>query len=393
MNQEHRLMDTSNAIETPAVMATRVNAKPMTDRIQQILDSNAGATIKAQAQKALGDLNKSIDANGTIAFESLKDNRSLFEQYLDTLATPSTGSPTVRNTLERKLNPIKAAMTDTMAAAVDSTQPGLGAQWRANDDAWSEQGAMKHNLADTGGVLTPDRTGFNPSPGGKQVGKLLTSAVSGDGKKGTAPINQIEEGLGEQPARSAVAEVIASMGRPKNADSTQSFRPSTWGEGYKSNVDADVKNWIEEKAGPEAAQHLENAAEAGSRTSEPREQGGLRKAIGSVVAAAPYAATGAAIFHPALLPFAALSPLLTSAQHDPDFVRAMAGRPRPFSDLIPQLLTHAGLGSNPNFIDPVEGVRQGVGAGANAVRSGVNAAADTIPSILKYLSQPPAPSR
>jgi hypothetical protein len=390
MNEEHRLMDESNAIESQIGLGTRVDAAPLRNTAAQLAqDNTVGETVRAQAQNVLDNLDKSIGSDGKIAYGALKNERSTFGQYLDNLAAPSTGDPSIRNTLARALSPIKDAMTERMAATADSVSPDLGAQWRQNDAGWTVQGAMKRNLASIGGVLTPDRTGFDPSPGGKQVAKTLSNAVEGTGKGGTAPITQIEQGLGDQPARSAVAETIAAQGRPKNAKGTQNFQPSTFGEGVQSRVDPDILTYVEQKAGPEARQNLENAAEAGSRTSEPMEQGGLRRMIGSIVGAAPYLGAASAVVNPGVAALSPLTALLVSATHDPDFIRAMANRSRPISDLTSQLATHAGLGTISGGVDPMEALRQGVGAGARAVTSGVN----TIPSILKYLTQSPASTR
>jgi hypothetical protein len=383
MNEEHRLMDESNAIEGQIGLGTRIDAAPLRNIAAQLSqDRTVGETVRAQAQNVLDNLDKSIGPDGKIAYGALKNERSTFGQYLDNLAAPSTGDPSIRNTLARALSPIKDAMTERMAATADSVSPALGAQWRQNDAGWTQQGDMKRNLANIGGVLTPDRTDFDPSPGGKQVAKTLSNAVEGTGKGGTAPIAQIEQGLGEQPARSAVAETIAAQGRPKNAKGTQSFQPSTFGEGVQSRVDPDILTYVEQKAGPEARRNLENAAEAGSRTSEPMEQGGLRKMIGSVIGAAPYLGAASAVVNPGVAALSPLTTLLISATQDPDFIRAMANRTRPISDLTSQLVTHAGLGSIPGAVDPAEVLRQGVGAGARALTTGVN----SIPSVLKYLS-------
>ena len=380
MNQEQRLMADSNAVESRIGMDRRVDATPLQTVASQLAnDQTLSAGIRAQAQKALDGLNQSIDANGQITYGALKNERSTFGQYLDGLTTASTGDPSIQNTLARTLSPIKDAMTQSMADAAN--QAGVGQEWAQNDAGWTLQSVMKRNLANIGGVLTPDRTDFDPSPGGKQVGKLISNAVEGTGKSGTAPIQQIETGLGEQPARSAVAEAIAAQGQPKNPKGTQDFQPSTFGEGVNSRVDPDIMAYIEAKAGPGARMNLENAAAAGAGASQPMQQGGLRKTIGSILGAVPYAGSAATVFHPAA---AAFSPLITSISNDPDFIRAMANRSRPLSELAPQALTHAGLGAIPaQPIHPLDLARQG----AAAITSGAPSVVNTL---MNYVRPQPA---
>ena len=235
-------------------------------------------------------------------------------------------------------------------------------------------------MAAFSGDLNRTRTDFDPSPGGKQVGKILTNAVEGEGKSGIAPIQRIESGLGEQPARSAVAETIASLGRPKNAKNTQAFTPSTFGEGVASRVDPAIMDYIEAKAGPGARMNIENAGQAGSYTSDPVQQSGFRKGIANLLGALPFVGPAASVFHPAA---AAFSPLITSMSNDPDFIRAMAGQSRPFSEIAPQAFTHAGLGAIPAApIRPLDLARQGASMGA----SGLSSVANTI---LNYIRPQP----
>ena len=365
LNEEHRLMDESNAIESQIGLDRRVDATPMRTVAAQLADPNnttVGETVRAKAQSVLDTLDKSIGPDGKITYGALKNERSTFGQYLDNL------DPETQAALARALNPIKQTMTQTMADAANDA--GVGAQWSQNDAGWTQQNKTKRDLAKFSGDLTADRTNFDPSPGGKAVGKIISNAVEGEGKSGTAPIQRIETGLGEQPARSAVAEAIAAQGRPKNAKATQSFQPPTFGEGVQSRVDPDIMDYIEAKAGPGARMNLENAADAAARTSVPMEQGGLRKTIGGLLGAAPYLGAAASVFHPGAMPF---SPLVTSMANDPDFIRAMAGRSRPMSELAPQALTHAGLGATPSPIHPLDLARQGAAMGSNTL-SGVTSA-------------------
>ena len=206
-----------------------------------------------------------------MTYGALKDERSTFNQFLNGLDPESEAS------LARALAPIKEAMTQTMGDAANDA--GVGREWAKNDAGWTQQANTKRDLAAFSGDLNRTRTDFDPSPGGKQVGKILTNAVEGEGKSGTAPIQRIEFRLGEQPARSAVAETIASLGRPKNAKNTQAFTPSTFGEGVASRVDPAIMDYIEAKAGPGARMNIENAGQAGSYTSDPVQQGGFRKGI------------------------------------------------------------------------------------------------------------------
>ena len=86
----------------------------------------------------------------------------------------------------------------------------------------------------------------------------------------------------------------------------------------------------------------------------------------------------------AALPF---TTLFTSALHDPSFIRAVAGRqftPDNIAGLLTQYATHAGLGSQANYADPVGAVQSGIGQAANAVSSAsapISALANTL---LKY---------
>jgi hypothetical protein len=130
---------------------------------------------------------------------------------------------------------------------------------------------------------------------------------------------------------------------------------------------------------------LQKAIDAGKTTGVPTERGGLARTLASIGAggAAALGANGLlGTAGVAALPFTAM---LTSALHDPSFIRAVAGR-RITADNIAGLLTqyvqHAGLGTTPDQVDPVETLRAGVGKAANAAASVPGLAA----SMLKYVS-------
>jgi hypothetical protein len=393
MGDERDLMTRSDAIEGQIGAATRVDATNLRNTALKIAtDDTLAPAIRQAGENAFNDIEKAVDpVSGTATFGALKGLRSTFGRAIDNLYQASTGERTGKNQVARAVQPIEDAMTATMQDAAN--QKGVGPAWKQLDADWTTHGAVKQNLADTGGVLTADRTRFDPKPGAQGVANLLTNAVAGRGEQGTSPIENIEQGLGEQPARSAVAETIAALSRPKNALAKQGFRPDIFGEGEEARVDPETMKWIEQKAGLGARKNIETAGEAGAATSEPNRVGGFKKAIGSVVSAAPYVGPFAA----ALGPAGALSPLVsmfTSAAQDPDFVRAVAGRSVPLTsrDLALQMMTHAALGSSPDNVDPMEALRYGVGQAANAVRTGVSTGANSIPAILKYLSTPPQPA-
>ena len=390
LTEEHQLMANSDAIDSQ-IGDTRTDATPLRTAAENLYtDPNVGTTVQTQAKKILDSINANTAPDGSIGYGALKNERSAFGQFVDGLYTAPAGDITVKNTLARALQPIKDAMSQTMGAAADAAgaatgNPDLGDQLRQNDAAWSTHGAIKHQLADIGGTLNQARTGFDPAPGGKKVASILANSVTGGGQ-GLAPIINIEQGLGEQPARSAVAETIASMGTPKKAKSDYAFQPSTFGKGVQS-VDPDVMSYIEQKAGSEARQNIENAGAAGAGTSQPPKQGGLRRAMGGVLSALPYVAPAAAFGHTG----AALSPLvamLTSATNDPDFIRTVANRNVPLTsaELAQQLATHAALGASPSRVDPQEALRYGVGQAANAVGTGVQAGVGLVPTLLKYIN-------
>jgi hypothetical protein len=394
MGEERDLMSRSDAIEGQIGVATRVDATNLRNKALQIAtDDTLAPAIRQAGENAFNEIEKAVDpVSGTVTFGALKGLRSTFGRAVDDLYQASSGERTGKNQVARAVSPIEDAMTATMQEAAN--QKGVGPAWAQLDADWATHSAVKRNLADTGGVLTADRTRFDPQPGAQGVANLLTNAVAGKGAQGTSPIMNIEEGLGERQARSAVAETVASMAQPKSAISRQDFRPDVFGQGEQARVDPAILNWVEQKAGPEARRNIETAGEAGARTSEPNRVGGWKKAFGSVLSAAPYVGATAAALGPAgAVAATPLTLLLTSMAHDPDFIRAVANRSKPFTDpaLATQMLTHAALGSNPDAIDPVEAFRYGVGQAANAVGSGVSGAVNSIPAILKYLSVAPQP--
>lgn len=394
-NTEQDLKARSDAIESQIGKSTRVDATPLLNAVDEVYTSpDVGPTAQAAAKSIRANLLNMIGLDGKASFGALKTEHSALMRHVDNLFQNSTGDPDARNAIAKEIKPIEDAMGDGMAAAADSVNPQLGDDYRQLNAEWSTLGAVKHALADVGGVLGPGGRKFVTRPGAANVSHLLDTAVSGSSTEGTLPIEQIEAGLGERQARSAVAETIASRARPKNAIATQALRPDVLGEGLEARVDPAIMRWVEQKAGLEATQNIENAAAAGRATSEPNRVGGWKKAFGSVISAAPYVGATAAALGPTGA--AALSPvtlLLTSMAHDPDFIRAAASRSKPFTDpaLATQMLTHAALGSNSDAVDPVEAFRYGVGQVANAVGTGVSGAVNSVPAILKYLSVAPQP--
>jgi len=393
LDNENQLMARSDAIDNAIGVGAKTEAAPLRAAATAIINGDNASIIKNQAQKFLDNIDRQTDANGNISYGVLKGERSAFNQYLSSQETPAAGEPTIKNTLVRALDPLKDALTERMSATAHAVSPELGAAFDQNDNSWKVQSARKENLESLTGDLNPTRSGFVGSPGGKQVAKDISKTVAGEGKKAETLTN-LETGFNDdQPVRSAVAETIATRGRPQDAKDTQEFRPSTFGEGVQSRVDPEILNWIEQKAGPEARRKLETAAEAGAGTSAPREQSGLSTAIGKIVGAAPYVGASGAAFGPAGLALTPLAALLTSISHDPDLIRTVANKNVPFANFIPQLLTHGALGSEPNAIAPAEAFKYGVGQASNAIRSGVGTAVSTVPEILKFLSTPKLPDK
>jgi hypothetical protein len=78
---------------------------------------------------------------------------------------------------------------------------------------------------------------------------------------------------------------------------------------------------------------------------------------------------------------------LTSALHDPSFIRAVAGRQFTkdnIAGLLTQYAQHAGLGARPDYVDPVAAVQSGIGQAANAVSSLGAPVSNLANTLLKY---------
>ena len=143
----------------------------------------------------------------------------------------------------------RCALTERMSATAHAVSPELGAAFDQNDNSWKVQSARKENPQSLTGDLNPTRSGFDDLPGGKQVAKDISKVVAGEGKKAETLTN-LETGFNDdQPVRSAVAETIATRGRPQDAKDTQSFDRRLSARACRSRVDPDILNWVEQKAG------------------------------------------------------------------------------------------------------------------------------------------------
>jgi hypothetical protein len=390
LTAENELKARSDAIEAP-IKNSKIDGTALWSIATQLSeDKGAGADVQEAAKRALANIETSLNPDGTISFNAAKNNRSGLKKIINDMFPASTGDATGKREVGKGIRPILNAYTAAMQDAAD--RGGVGSEWSKLDADWGAHAEMKDNLEATGGKLVRagDKPKFDPSPGGAGVSNTLTKAVAGEGRQGTAPIQNIEEGLGEAQARKGVAETISSMAQPKAARTQQDFRPSLWGQGEKARVDPAIMDWIERKAGSGARQNIDNAAEAAARTSESNREGGWKKAFGSVLGASTtLGATGGALGIPGMMAAAPFMPLLTTAAHDPDFIRAVAGKSIPLTDpsMMTQIGTHAALGGAPLRSDPMEGVRYGAGQALNAANAGFSKAVESIPAVLAWLAR------
>ena len=303
-NTEQDLKARSDAIESQMGKSTRVDATPLLNAVDEVYTSpDVGPTAQAAAKSIRANLLNMIGPDGKASFGALKTEHSALMRHVDNLFQNSTGDADARNAIAKEIKPVENAMGEGMAAAADSVDPQLGDDYRQLNAEWSTHGAVKHALADVGGVLGPGGRKFVTRPGAANVSHLLDTAVSGSSTEGTLPVEQIEAGLGERQARSAVAETIASRARPKNAIATQALRPDVLGEGLEARVDPAIMRWAEQKAGPEARQNIENAAAAAVDPAE-----AFRYGVGKAANAAGTGASSAVNSIPAILKYLSTPP-------------------------------------------------------------------------------------
>jgi hypothetical protein len=381
---EKELKTRSDAIEAQIDPSRKVSAQPVLDAAMNIAtDPNAGSQVRKAAEDAYHRILTNVDpATGQIAFNALKTERSTFGALVDNMFQPSSGTRGAKDTVARSISPIEDAMSAQMQQVANDA--GQGPAWRQLDQDWKTHGQMKRSLADTAGVLSDANA---PQPWedyatSDDVTGQLRSAVKG----GDMPTIENISALGRDVANQAVAETIAAKGRPADSKSGEKFRPDVFGE-QADKVNKDVKAYIGQQA-PGADVKLQQAIDAAKTTSEPMERGGFKRMLGSV------GAGGATVLgaHSLLgtLGTAGLAPflpLLTSALHDPSFIRAVAGRqftPDNIAGLLTQYATHAGLGVRPDQLDPVETVRSGLGTAASYAAKAAQAVPGMASSLTRY---------
>ena len=384
LNNEVELKNRSDAIEAAIDPNRRVSAQPVLDAALSVAtDPNAGDAVRKAAEAAYHRIASNVDpVTNTIAFNALKTERSTFGAIVDNMFQPSSGARTAKDTVARNISPIEGAMSDQMQQAANDA--GQGPAWNQLDQDWKAHGLVKRNLADTAGVLDDVNA---PQPWEKyatsdDVAGDLRGAVQGGDMPTLTKLGSLTP---ETPNR-AIAETIAAKGQPAHPKSMERFRPDVFAQGVSSGVNPNVIDHIEQQA-PGAGDKLQAAVDAAKTTGEPMERGGLRRTLASIAAGGAaalgnYGALGAGGV--AALPF---TTLLTSALHDPSFIRAVAGRQFTkgnIAGLLTQYAQHAGLGSQSNYVDPVAAVQSGVGQAVNTVRSAGAPLSQLANAMLKY---------
>ena len=381
---EQELKTRSDAIEAAIDPNRRVSAQPVLDAALNVAtDPNAGDQVRRAAEAAYHRIASNVDpATGSIAFNALKTERSTFGAIVDNMFQPSSGARSAKDTVARSISPIEDAMSASMQQAANDA--GQGPAWKQLDADWSAHSQVKRNLADTAGVLDDANA---PQPWEKyatsdDITSNLNSAVKGGDMPTLTKLGSLDPSTPNQ----AIAETIAAKGQPAHPKSMEHFRPDVFAQGASSGVNQNVMDHIEQQA-PGAGAKLQAAIDAAKTTGEPMERGGLRRTLASIAAggAAALGAGGAlGTAGVAALPFTAL---LTSALHDPSFIRAVAGRqftPDNIAGLLTQYAQHAGLGARPDYVDPVAALQSGVGQAANAVSRLGAPVSNLANTLLKY---------
>ena len=387
---EAALKARSDALESQIGLDRRVDATPVLNAAVDVAtDPNAGANVRSAALDAYNRINSNVSpTDGTIAFNALKTERSTFGGIVDNMFQSSTGARGGKDTVAKAISPIDDAMSGAMQDAANQAGPSIGPQWGQLEDDWSAHSAMKRSLADTAGVLgdvnRPGQKWDTYVPADK-VQSQLNSAVKG----GNMPkIDDISQGLGPDLARQAVAETIAAKGHPAGARSNEQFRPDIWGQQAGRDVNQNVMDWIGDQAGPDAQANLEASIAAGKTTGAPSERGGLKRTLGSTAAGGAALYGAGALGGPLGLAALPAWPLIASALNDPSFIRSVAGRgvtADNVAGLMSQYATHAGLGANPDRLDPAAVVRTGAGQVLNAATQVAKQAPGVVSSLMKYI--------
>lgn len=383
---EQELKTRSDQIEAAIDPNRRVSAQPVLDAALSVAtDPNAGDSVRKAAEAAYHRIASNVDpVNNTIAFNALKTERSTFGAIVDNMFQPSSGARNAKDTVARNIAPIEDAMSASMQQAANDKSPQVGQAWSQLDQDWKAHSQVKRNLADTAGVLDDVNA---PQPWEKyatsdDITSNLNSAVAGGDMPTLTKLGSLTP---ETPNR-AIAETIAAKGQPAHPKSMEHFRPDVFAQGASSGVNPNVMDHIEQQA-PGAGEKLQSAIDAAKTTAEPMERGGFKRMLASVAAGGAAALGAGGALGTAGVAALPLTTLLTSALYDPSFIRAVAGRQFTkdnIAGLLTQYATHAGLGSQANYADPVGAVRSGIGQAANAVSSAgapISALANTL---LKY---------
>ena len=381
---EQDLKSRSDNIEAAIDPSRRVSAQPVLDAALSVAtDPDAGDSVRQAATAAYHRIASNVDpVTNTIAFNALKTERSTFGAIVDNMFQPSSGARTAKDTVAKKISPIEDAMSAQMQQAANDA--GQGPAWSQLDQDWKAHSQVKRNLADTAGVLDDVNA---PQPWEKYAtSDDITSNLNSAVKGGDMPtLTKLSSLTPETPNR-AIAETIAAKGQPAHPKSMEHFRPDVFAQGVSSGVNQNVIDHMEQQA-PGSGQKLQAAVDAAKTTAEPMERGGFKRMLASV-AAGGAALTGAGglvgTAGVAALPF---TTLLTSALHDPSFIRAVAGRQftkENIAGLLTQYAQHAGLGAQPNYADPVAAVQSGVGQFANAASKLGAPVSDLAKTLLTY---------
>ena len=363
-----------------------MSAQPVLDAALNVAtDPDAGDQVRRAAEAAYHRIASNVDpVTGTIAFNALKVERSTFGAIVDNMFQPSSGARNAKDTVAGKIAPIEDAMSASMQQAANDA--GQGPAWRQLDQDWSAHGQAKRNLADTAGVLSDANA---PQPWEKyatsdDITSNLNSAVKGGDMPTLTKLGSLDPSTPNQ----AIAETIAAKGQPAHPKSMEHFRPDVFAQGVSSGVNQNVIDHIEQQA-PGAGNKLQAAVDAAKTTGEPMERGGLKRMIASLGAGGAAAMGAHGILGTAGVGALPLTMLMTSALHDPSFIRAVAGRQFTadnIAGLLTQYATHAGLGARPDYVDPVAAVQSGVGSVANAASQAASYAPGVVATLTKYLS-------
>jgi hypothetical protein len=254
-------------------------------------------------------------------------------------------------------------MTAGMQSAAD--HGGVGPEWAANDAKWTQNARELRSLSDFTGKLKSGS--WKNTPDSSKVAKGLKGAVAGN----IPALDNLESGMPGE-SRSAVAQVLSSMGTPQGGTGSGTFRPDLFATDYPKGLGQGARERIANQGpvgplgpeppgrGAEALQNLDKAAAVAKGTVRAREPGGLENELGALGRVGAFAhdvgGLGAAPAVAGLLggPLGlggalAARALLPRLLNDPSFVRLVAGRrftPDNISAALAQYAQRAGLAAD-----------------------------------------------